>query len=73
VLFVNFLSPYLEVPACPSTPKIIQAKERIPTLPSTVFTFGFTVESIKELGGASTNMTNGLLRKKSKCAHFLGP
>jgi hypothetical protein len=32
---------------------MLQAKERTPTPPSVVFTFGLIVESIKELGGAS--------------------
>jgi hypothetical protein len=34
---------------------MLQAGERTPTpFPSTVFTFGLAVESIKELGGASS-------------------
>jgi hypothetical protein len=33
---------------------MLRAREKAPTLsPSDVFTFGLTVESIKELGGAS--------------------
>jgi hypothetical protein len=37
--------------ACPSTPKVLQAKERTPThYPYVVFTFGLNYESIKELG-----------------------
>jgi len=33
---------------------MLQAKEHAPTpSPSIIFTFGFTVESIKELGGVS--------------------
>jgi hypothetical protein len=30
---------------------VLRVEERAPTLPSTIFTFGFVVESIKELGG----------------------
>jgi hypothetical protein len=38
----------------PLYPKVLQVRERAPTpSPSIVFTFGFIIESIKELGGAS--------------------
>ncbi len=50
-------SPYPKALACPSTPKVLQVKERTQThFPSIVFTFGLVVESIKELGGASIKM-----------------
>jgi hypothetical protein len=53
-LLVNFPSPHPGALACPFTPEVLQAKEHAPTpFPSIVFTFGFAVESIKELGGAS--------------------
>jgi hypothetical protein len=31
---------------------VLQAKERAPTPPFVIFTFGLAIESIKELGGA---------------------
>jgi hypothetical protein len=38
-----------------ATPKVLQVRERTPILfPFVVFTFGTLVESIKELGGASS-------------------
>jgi hypothetical protein len=41
-------------PTRPSTPEALQTRERTPTsYPSTIFTFGLTFESIKELGGVS--------------------
>jgi hypothetical protein len=46
-------SPHPRVLVRPSNPKVLWAKECIPILyPSVVFTFGFTIESIKEFGGA---------------------
>jgi hypothetical protein len=49
--------PYPGAPAHLSTPKVLQTKERAPTpSPSVVFTFGFTIESIKESRGASTHL-----------------
>jgi hypothetical protein len=46
-LFVILPSPYLGAPTCPSTPKMLWAKERAPTpFPFIVFTFGFAIESI---------------------------
>jgi hypothetical protein len=36
---------------------MLRSKEHIPTPPSIVFTFGFVVECIKELGGASYKVT----------------
>ncbi len=58
VWVINFLvtlpSPYPGAPACPSTPEVLQVRERAQTLyPSVVFTFRFAVESTKEFGGAS--------------------
>ncbi len=47
-------TPHPGAPAHPSTPKVLQARERAPILsPSNVFTFRLVVESIKEFGGAS--------------------
>jgi hypothetical protein len=49
-LLVNLPSPHLGALARPSTLKVLRAKERAPTpFPFVVYTFGFTVESIKEL------------------------
>ncbi len=57
-LFVNFFNPHLKVPAHLSTFEVLQAKECASTLsPSIVFTFGITIESMKELGGASMSLT----------------
>jgi hypothetical protein len=53
-LLVNLLSPHPRALACPSTFDVLRAKECAPTHSfSVVFTFGLTIESIKELGGAS--------------------
>jgi hypothetical protein len=50
-LLVIHLSPHPRAPAHPSTPEVLQAKERTPTLyPSVVFTFGLVIEFIKVLG-----------------------
>jgi hypothetical protein len=54
-LLVTLSSSHPRVPTCPSTPKMLRARERTPTpYPSIVFTFKLTIESIRELGGAST-------------------
>ncbi len=46
-----------EALACPSTPEMLQAKERAPTpSPSAIFTCRLVIESIKELGGASQSI-----------------
>jgi len=55
-LLVNLPSPHLGTLACHFTPKVLQAKERATTPPFVVFTFGFVVESIKELGGVSAKV-----------------
>jgi hypothetical protein len=53
-VLVNLLSPHFGILACLSTFEVLRAKECVETLsPFVVFTFGFVVESIKELGGAS--------------------
>jgi hypothetical protein len=50
-----FLVPILELQHALFTLEMLLIKEHTLTLsPSVVFTFGLTVESIKELGGAST-------------------
>ncbi len=61
-LLVNLPSPHPNAPTRPSTPKVLWAKESAPTFfPSVVFIFGLTIESIKELGGASNNATCNFL------------
>jgi hypothetical protein len=61
-LLANLPSPHPEALACPSTFEVLWIKERTPTpFPSDVFTFGLTVESIKELGGVS----DPVIRKSS--------
>ncbi len=53
-MLVNLPSPHLRAPTCPFTPKVLRTKERALTpFLSIVFTFGLTVQSIKEFGGAS--------------------
>ncbi len=53
-LLVNFPSPHLGALARLSTLEVLQARVHAPTpFPSTIFTFGLTFESIKELLGAS--------------------
>ncbi len=53
-LLVNFPSFHFGALTRPSTPEVLQTKERVPIhSPSIVSTFGFVVESIKELGGVS--------------------
>ncbi len=56
-LFVNPPSPNPRASARPSTLKVLRTKEHTPT-PSVIFTFKFTIESIKELGGASMTTNN---------------
>ncbi len=56
-VLVNLPNPHPRVPARPSTLKVLWVRERAPTpSPSIVITFGLAIESIKELGGASTSM-----------------
>jgi len=63
---VTCCNPHPKVPTRPYTPKMLQAKECAPTpYPSIVFTFGFVVEFIKELGGESI-----LLLKKTICFNY---
>jgi hypothetical protein len=53
-LLVNLPSRHLGALAHPSTLEVQRARERALTpFPFVVFTFGFVVESIKELGGVS--------------------
>jgi len=53
-LLVIHPNPHPKALARPSTFKVLQAKEQTPTLyPFVVFTFGFVIEFIKKLGGAS--------------------
>jgi hypothetical protein len=53
-LFVNPHKFHFEVLTWPFTPKVLWTRECAPTFfPSIVITFGLTIESIKELGGAS--------------------
>jgi hypothetical protein len=55
-LLVNLPSPIPELQHAPLPPEVLRTKECAPTpSPSDVFTFGLSVESIKELGGASQN------------------
>jgi hypothetical protein len=50
-LLVTCINPHPRVPTCPFTFEVLRAEKRIPTpYPSIVFTFGLTVESIKEFG-----------------------
>ncbi len=52
-LLLNLPSLDPGAPTSPSSPEVLQTKEHVPIFSSSiVFTFGFTVESIKELRGA---------------------
>jgi hypothetical protein len=54
---VNIPSFHPGTPTRPSTPEVLQAKERAPTpSPFAVYTFGSAVESIKELWGVSPRL-----------------
>ncbi len=58
-LLINLPSPYFGALARASTLEVLRIKERtlIP-FSFVVFTFGLTIESIKELGGASQDMAH---------------
>ncbi len=57
-MLVTHPSPHFGALARSSTPEVLWTKERTPTpYPSVAFTFGFAIESIKELGGESINMS----------------
>jgi hypothetical protein len=50
-------NPHPGAPTHLSTFEVLRAREHTPTLyPSTIFTFGITIESIKEFEGASLNL-----------------
>jgi hypothetical protein len=50
-LLINISSPHPRIPAHPFTPEVLRNRECAPTpSPFVVFTFVFTIESIKELG-----------------------
>jgi len=50
-MLVTLPNPHSKAPARPFTPKMLQAKERTPIRnPSIIFTFGRTIECIKEFG-----------------------
>ncbi len=52
-LLVTHPSPHPWTLACPFTPEVLRTKESSPTpYPFDVSTFGFTIESFRELGGA---------------------
>jgi hypothetical protein len=54
-LLINLFNLDFGAPTTPLYPEVLQTKECTPTFFffSVVFTFGFAVESIKELGGTS--------------------
>jgi len=53
-LLINLPSPRPRAPTRPFTFEMMRMKVRTPTpSPSAIFTFGFTIESIEELGGGS--------------------
>jgi hypothetical protein len=56
-LLVNLPSPHPRAVTLSFNPEVLWAREHAPTpSPSNVFSFGLTVESFKELGGASFNV-----------------
>jgi hypothetical protein len=65
-LLVIRRNPHFGAPARPSTPEVLQVRERTPTpYRFFVFTFGFVVESINEFGGASSTLPNVTLMMTS--------
>jgi hypothetical protein len=57
-------SPHQRAPRCPSTVKVLRTREcALIPYPFVIFTFGFEVEFIKELGGASIQILFQLLWK----------
>jgi hypothetical protein len=54
-MFVTHHNPHPRAPTRPSTPQVLQMRERT-TTPFVVFTLGLALESIKEFGGASSIM-----------------
>ncbi len=53
--FITCPSPHPGTPTCLITPKVLWVRECTSTFyPSAIFTFGFTIESIKELEGSSS-------------------
>jgi len=53
-MLVTCPSPHPKAPTHPFILKVLQAKKCAPIIyPSIVFTFGFTIESIKKFRGAS--------------------
>jgi hypothetical protein len=58
-LLVNLLSPHPGTLACPSTPEVLWARERAPTsYSSVIFTLDLHLSLSKELGSASSCITN---------------
>jgi hypothetical protein len=63
-------SPYSKAPTHLSTPEMLRVRECIPTIsPSSIFTFGFVVEFVKEFGGASHIITLIFVRKKNQAIY----
>jgi hypothetical protein len=59
-------SPHPRAPTCPSNPKVLWTRECTPIpFPFDVFTFGLTIESIKEFGG----MLERWQRRQRLCYH----
>jgi hypothetical protein len=59
-LLVNLPSPHPRAPTCPSTPKMLRAKEHTATpSPFVVFTFGLETKSTKEFRGVSLDILKG--------------
>jgi len=66
-LLVNLPSPHPKASTHPSTPEMLGARERAPTLsPFVVVTFGLAIESIKEVGGASSKWLNQIQKNGIK-------
>jgi len=61
-------NPHLRVPTCPFTLKVLWTKEWTPTpYPSIVFTFRFTIESTKKIGGAFWNLDHMAPKSRRWC------
>jgi len=71
-MLVTCFSLHLGAPTRPSTFEVLRTREHTPTsYPSTIFTFGLIVESIKEFGGASIMVQNMVLMKYLKLFYSL--
>jgi hypothetical protein len=66
-MLVILLNPYPRAPTCPSTPKVLRVRERIPIPFSfVIFTFGLAFEFYEEFGSVSPNLVHSAQEKNVK-------